>query len=110
MIEKLRDVVKRYEELNALLSDPAVISDSSRFRDYAKEHAELGPVVTAFQEWERVDRELAGSKEILAETKDAELRELAQAEVAELEEKKDRLHQELVIQLLPKDPSDDKNI
>lgn len=93
-----------------MLSDPEVIADNTSFRTYAKEHAELGPIVGIFHEWERVERELTESKEILAETKDAELREMAQAEVEGLVLERDRLHQEMVIQLLPKDPNDDKNI
>ena len=110
MIEKLTEVAKRYDELNQLLGDPGVVADQKKYREIAKEHSDLTPIVTAFRKWEKLNSELVGSKEIVREAKDDEMRELAAVEVGELEATIESLHQELLVLLLPKDPNDEKNI
>lgn len=110
MLEKLHEVDERYRELTALIVDPQVISDRETYRKYTKEHAELGPIVEAYREWKKVSTHLEENLAIINESSEAEMRELAQAELDELKEKKERLSQELMLLLLPKDPNDDKNI
>jgi peptide chain release factor 1 len=110
MLEKLHEVDERYRELTALIVDPKVISDRDTYRKYTKEHAELGPIVEAYREWKKVSSQLEENLAIINESSDAELREMAQAELDELKESKERLSQELMLLLLPKDPNDDKNI
>jgi peptide chain release factor 1 len=110
MLEKLKAVEKRFEELTASLGDPGVISNRDKYRACMKEHAELEPLVKTFQAWTKAAEELKGSKQILDESKDDEMRELALLEVQELKAEKERLHKELLLLLLPKDPNDDKNI
>ncbi len=110
MIEKLEQISERYDELNQLLGDPAVASDPDQYRVFAKEHSELGAIVSCYRSYQKTTEDLEGSEEILRDTQDAEMRELAQAEVAELKESKEKLYEELLVLLLPKDPNDDKNI
>ncbi len=110
MIEKLEHVAERYRELNTLLSDPEIVSDQSKYRKFAKEHSDLGPIVKAFDEWKQVSSELEDSKQLLEESDDKEMRELAQQELESLRLRKEELRDELLILLLPKDPNDDKNI
>ncbi|MCB0323386.1 MAG: peptide chain release factor 1 [Bdellovibrionales bacterium] len=110
MIDKLQAVADRYEELNRLLSDPSIVSDQKLFRTYAKEHADLQPIVDCYRRWRKVSEDLEGSREIVRESNDAEMRELAQAEVESLKEQQEELHHELMLLLVPKDPNDDKNI
>ncbi len=110
MIDKLEQVVSRFEELNNLLSDPAIMGDRDRYRVLSKEHFDLEPIVKCFKEWQRVDGDLKESKEIIDNSKDPELREFALAELDSLREKSDTLYKELMILLLPKDPNDDKNV
>ena len=110
MLEKLEAVKQRFEELTQLLSDPGVASDRANYTKCAKEHAELEPIVTSFRSWQKVSQGLEDSKELLRESSDTEMRELAQEEIAQLKQEKERLHEELLLLLLPKDPNDEKNI
>lgn len=110
MFDRLEVVEKRFDELTALLSSPDIAGERDSFRKYSKEHAELEPIVTLFREYRRVSGELASSKELLDTTNDPEMRELAQEEVFALKEQHEKLHQELILALLPKDHNDEKNV
>ena len=110
MLDKLKSVVSRFDELTAKLSDPSLASDRNAFREFSKEHAELDPIVRAYKEWDRVNTDLKESKEILEESSDDDLRELASAEIGPLETRLEELRQELLILLAPKDPNDEKNV
>lgn len=110
MFHRLEAVEKRFEELTALLSSPEIAADRDNFRKCSKEHAELDPIVTCFREYRRVNDELKSSKELLETTDDSEMRALAQEEVSRLKVLHEKLHQDLIISLLPKDPNDDKNV
>jgi peptide chain release factor 1 len=110
MLQKLQSVVDRFEEITSKLSDPELVKERDAFRELSKEHSELEPIVQKFTEWERLTSNFQQSKEILEESSDDELRELAALEIAELEDQIEHLRQELLILLLPKDPNDEKNI
>lgn len=111
MIEKLRALETRYDDLGVRMGDPSLTSDQGEFQKTAKEHARLQPVVTAFQEYMKVLAELDDAR-VMAQDKslDAEMRELAQAELEELQTREKRLAEELQIALLPRDPNDEKNV
>jgi len=110
MLEKLHEVDERYNELTALIVDPRVISDRDNYRKLTKEHAELGPIVQAYREWKKLSTMLEENLAIINETSDPEMRELAQSELEELKAGKEKMSQELMLLLLPKDPNDEKNI
>ena len=110
MLDRLKEVEKRYEELMALLFNPNVISDRNLYRDYSKEHAELEPIIECYRSWLKVHTDLLESRKILDESSDSELREIAESELDSLKAEDERLHQELLLLLVPKDPNDDKNI
>ncbi len=109
MFANLEDVVDRFREVEGLLSDPAVIGDQKRYRELTKEHADLVAVVTTYNEYKQVASDIAGNRELLQDD-DPEMKELAKAELPELEERQQQLEDQLRILLLPKDPNDDKNI
>jgi peptide chain release factor 1 len=109
MFEKLKGVEDRFQELERLLSDPKVLGDREAYQKYIREHADISPVVVAFREFKRVDRELDDSLELLADD-DPEMKKMAGEEVDRLEKEKARLKEELKILLVPKDPLDDKNV
>ena len=106
---KLHSLGERREELDALLAAPEVISDQDRFRSLAQERAEIDPVVECFLKYRKTVQELADTEEMLSEG-DAEMRELANEELAELKESVTALESELEVLLIPKDPADDANI
>jgi peptide chain release factor 1 len=110
MWDKLKEVEKRFEELTASLSAPDIASDPKRLMQISKEHKDLQPVVQAYRAYIQCRTALEGNKEIIQTSNDADLVELAQDEIPELQEQLDTLAEELRLLLLPKDPNDDKNI
>jgi len=107
--QKLDDIEKRFEGLTAQMADPSVISDGESYRKIAKTRSELEEIVNKYREYKHADRNLQDARVMLNET-DAELRQMAQEEVARLEPEIVRIEGELKILLLPKDPNDEKNI
>jgi len=107
--QKLEQLEKRFEELTQQMADPAVISDGDRYRKVTKEQSELSEVVGKFREWKQVDDSLAQARGMLQES-DAELKAMAEEEVARLAPEGARLEEDIKILLLPKDPNDDKNV
>ncbi len=109
MFANLEDVVDRFQEVEGLLSDPTIIANQQRYRELTKEHADLSGVVTVYRQYKQVCADIAGNRELLHDS-DPEMKELAKAELPELEERLEQLEGELKVLLLPKDPNDDKNI
>ncbi|MFO7713888.1 MAG: peptide chain release factor 1 [Desulfosarcina sp.] len=109
MFEKLKGVQDRFQELERLLSDPKVVQDRDAYQKFIREHAEISPIVGAFREFKRVDRELDDSLELLHD-EDPEMKKMAGEEVDRLQREKGRIQEALKILLVPKDPLDDKNV
>ena len=109
LLNKLDNLSERLQELEALLSDPDVINNQNKFREYAKEHADIKPVVTSFENYSNTLKSIISAKEMMNDN-DKEIRELAHEELKLAEEKSELLKNELQILLLPKDPADDSNI
>jgi peptide chain release factor 1 len=110
LFEKLDQIEAKYEELNQQLSSPEVLSDSARYQKLAKTHAELSEVVQKYREWKDIEKGLVGAKELLAETDDPEMKQMAHEEQRALEERQQAVVRELTLLLLPKDPNDEKNV
>ena len=109
MLNKLEQVADRFREVEGLLSDPKVVNDQERYRALTKEHAVLVDVVNSYERYCRIREEIAGSQELLKDP-DADVREMAHAEVAELEAEQSELEAQLKVMMLPKDPNDLRNI
>ena len=110
MLEKLAQIEANYEDLTAQLSEPDVTSDIAAYTKLMKQHRSLGEIVEKYREVKRLNEELEGAREILDLTDDAEMRELAELEIAELEENVNKGEESLKFLLLPKDPNDEKNV
>jgi peptide chain release factor 1 len=106
---KLDQLEKRHEELTQQMADPAVIGDADLYRKVTKAQSEIGDLVSKYREWKKADDSLKQARGMLQEA-DPDLREMAAAEVAELEPAMARIEEELKILLLPKDPLDEKNV
>jgi peptide chain release factor 1 len=106
-IARLEALARRYRELEALLCTPEVLGDVARARRLNEERAHLEPLVAAFEELRKVEKDIKESSEALA---DPELRELAQAELPGLQERLRALEHELRLLLLPVDPRDGRNV
>ena len=113
MKESLRDklvgLVERYEEVGRLLSAPATIADKDRFRELSKEYARLAEVAHDFEEYRKLEGDIAASAE-LRDSNDAELRKLADDEHRDLVARRDAREQKLLGHLVPEDPDDDANL
>ena len=107
MFDKLEEVENRYEELNKLISDPAVISDQNSFKKYMKEQSMLTDVVEKFREYKKVKSAMEDAEELMS---DPEMKEMAEMEYYDNKEKIPGLEEELKILLLPKDVNDDNNV
>lgn len=110
MLEKLAQIEKNYEELTAQISSPELMSDMSNYAKLMKQHRSLGDIVEKYREVKKMRGELEGAREILDLTDDEEMRELAEMEIAELEESVEKAEEDLRVLLLPKDPNDEKNV
>ncbi len=110
MFENLSVFENRYEELNLKLYDPDTVAQRELYTALMKEHKEILPIVETYRAYRRCGEELAGAKELLEESSDRELREMAQQELKEKGEELTRLEEELKLLLLPKDPNDEKNV
>lgn len=109
MLNKLEEVADRFREVEGLLSDPTVLKDQNRYRALTIEHSELIDVVKDYERCCRIREEIAGSQELLKDP-DAEVREMANADVSELETELTELEEQLKLMLLPKDPNDQRNV
>jgi peptide chain release factor 1 len=110
MFGKLEDILRRFEDINAELSNPDVVNDQNRFRSLMKEQNSLEPLVTTYTQYKKTKQSIEDSLAMLEEESDEEMRELAKEELSEAKDEAERLEHELKILLLPKDPNDDKDI
>ena len=110
MLDKLHAVEEKYRELESLISDPAVLADMPKWQKLSREHAQLAPVVEKYREYKKVREGLLEAKAIFDDNPDADMRRLAEEEIAELRPRLEALERELPILLLPKDPNDAKNV
>lgn len=110
MIDKLRAIKKRWEDVEQQLSDPKIISDMKLFAKLNKEYKDLKEIVDAYHIYKDVLSNIDSAKEVLANEKDNDFREMAQIELEESQAKKEKLEEEIRMLLVPKDPEDSKNV
>ena len=107
MMDKIEELERRYQELEALLSDPVVISNQPEFRKLSREHSDLSELVAAYRRYRKVLGDIADNRELLA---DPDMKEMAEDELKGLEAEKEQLDADIRLLLLPKDPNDDKSV
>ena len=110
MFDKLEALEERFKTVSEKISDPEVIADMDSWREYMKENSELTPIVEKYREYKKLKQTIEDDKEMLENGDDKELEELAKLELAESEEKIEKVSDELKVLLLPKDPNDEKNV
>ena len=110
MLEKLAGIEKKYQDLTKKLGDPDLLGDPQHYGQVAKQHAELEEIVSKYQEYLRVEKELQDSEQMLADDPDPDMRELISEEIDSLQEAREKLRGDLRLLLLPKDPNDEKSV
>ncbi len=110
MFEKLAQIEKSYNELTVQISQPEFMSDMSVYAKLMKQHRSLGEIVAKYLELKKLREDHEGAKELSELAEDDEMREMARAELAEIEEKLPAAEEALKFLLLPKDPNDEKNV
>lgn len=109
MIDKLDDIKKRFDDVSLLISDPNVIADNKRFAKLSKEYKDLQDLVELVEKYKSTLSNIKSAKDVMMNEKDDDFREMARAEMEELEPLALKLEEEIRIMLLPKDPEDVKN-
>jgi peptide chain release factor 1 len=107
MFDKLSSIETRYDQLMHEMADPAIQSDSTRFRSHSKALADIQPLVERFREYKSVTAQIAATEELL---KDPDMRELAQEELRDLQARSEALLADIRVLLVPRDPNDEKNV
>jgi peptide chain release factor 1 len=106
---KLKNTADRYAQLQKILEDPEVTQDLNRFRDVSREYSQLEPLVQSYQQYQDYLVQI-DELHLLAHEEDAEIREMAKADLKQVEEAIAKLEENLLLALVPKDPNDDSNI
>jgi peptide chain release factor 1 len=109
MLDKLRQIFHRYEELEMRLGDPNLINDRRAYREAMREEKSLQAIVEVYHAYSRLLGDLQGAEEMIAQSGDRELRALAEDEVTELRQQRETMEEEIRFLLIPQDPDDSKN-
>jgi peptide chain release factor 1 len=108
-LDRLAGIRARFEEVEQMITDPAIIADMRKFVKLNKEYRELEPLVEAYKEYKTIVENLRAAQEILATEKDEELRELARSEMDEMNSRVGPMEEKIRLLLVPADPEDSKN-
>lgn len=109
-LDKLQEVKERFEQINERLSDPAIMSDQVKLIKLSKERSNLLDIVSAYDEYVDVVKNIEGNQEVIDAAEDKELTELAELELEELKARRIELEEKIKLLLIPKDPQDDQDV
>ncbi len=109
MLDKLSAINNRYKEVEKLISSPDAMNDMKLYVQLSKEYKDLDPIIEAYKTYRDLVGNIAEAKEILSESDDAEMKEMAKMELDENLSRKDEMDEEIKVLLIPKDPADAKN-
>ncbi len=109
LVEKLEKIKLRYKSVEEKLADPEIASNPQEYAKYAKEESDLSEIVDEAKKYQKIINDLKGAKQILEDSDDDEMLEMAQLELEELEQEKLRMEEKLRLMLVPKDPQDARN-
>ncbi len=110
LIDKLKKIKDKFDRINEQLSDPSTMNNMEKLVSLSKERSDLTEIISAYEEYSKILKDISGNKEIIDNESDKELTDMALIELDELKLKKEKLEEEIKVLLLPKDPNDDKNV
>ena len=110
MVDKLKEIEKRFLDVEGELSKPEVVNDMKKYTSLNKEYKSLGKIVSKYNELKKIVSGIDDAKLVLNKEKDEEFREMAKVELDELSDKKNQIEEEIKVLLIPKDPDDEKSV
>jgi len=110
MVDKLKEIEKRFLDVEGELSKPEVVNDMKKYTSLNKEYKSLGKIVNKYSELKKIVSGIDDAKLVLNKEKDEEFREMAKVELDELSDKKNQIEEEIKVLLIPKDPDDEKSV
>lgn len=110
MLDKVKLIEDRYEELNRLMADPEVATDHVKATEYAQEQSEIQELVESFRRYRVLEAELDDTRELMDMEDDADMQAMAEPEIERIEGEMATLYERMRLMLLPKDPNDEKNV
>ena len=109
-LEKLKAIKEKFDDIQSQLSDPALSSNQEKLIELSKKRSELTDIVSAYKKYDKLLKNIEGNKEIIKNSDEEDLVELAQMELEELEISKDEMEEQIKVVLIPTDPDDTKNV
>ena len=110
MVDKLKEIEKRFLDVEGELSKPEVVNDMKKYTSLNKEYKSLGKIVSKYSELKKIVSGIDDAKLVLNKEKDEEFREMAKVELDKLSDKKNQIEEEIKVLLIPKDPDDEKSV
>jgi len=110
VLDKVKLIEDRYEELNRMMADPEVVTDHTKVTEYAQEQAEIADLVQIFRRYKALEQELVDTRALIEMEDDPEMLEGTEQEVARIEGEMAALYDQMKLMLLPKDPNDKRNV
>ena len=110
MVDKLKEIEKRFLDVEGELSKPEVVNDMKKYPSLNKEYKSLGKIVSKYSELKKIVSGIDDAKLVLNKEKDEEFREMAKVELDKLSDKKNQIEEEIKVLLIPKDPDDEKSV
>lgn len=110
MFEQFENLDEKLVDLEGKLADPGILADQKEYGRIAREHAQVTKLHGLYEQYKKVEKELAESRDLLKSEEDEDMQDMIRQEIEDLTGKANRLEQELTLMLLPSDPNDDKNI
>ena len=110
MVDKLKEIEKRFLTVEGELSKPEVVNDMKKYTSLNKEYKSLGKIVSKYNKFKKIVSGIDDAKLVLNKEKDEEFREMAKVELDELNDKKNQIEEEIKVLLIPKDPDDEKSV
>jgi peptide chain release factor 1 len=109
MLDKLEAIHQRYLEIEQQMNEPDAMSDMKRFIKISKDYKDLQPVIAAYKSYKNLLENITNAKDVIANEKDEEFRDMAKTELSAFLEEKDKMEEDIRVLLIPADPQDSKN-
>lgn len=110
LLEKLKKIKDRFDQINQALAEPETLNNRERMIQLSKERTNLTELAAAYDKYNHLLANIEGNKEIIESSSDKELKDLAESELEDLIQMKNKMEEEIKVLLIPKDPNDDKNV